>query len=83
MVVYSQNAFDLKSLIRAAKYFLREDFSFIDPNLYIRNEDYKLFNEYFTHLASDQISLYLYLINKLEANITSEKNSKFNNERII
>ena len=74
MVVYSQNAFDLKSLIREAKYFLREYFAFIDPNFYIRTEDYKLFNEYFTHLASDQICLYIYLINKLEANITSEKN---------
>ena len=74
IIILSQNAYDLKSLIKEAKYFYREYFAFIDPNFYIRNEDYRFFNEYLTHLSSDQICLYIFLINKLESNITNEKN---------
>ena len=44
IIILSQNAYDLKSLIKEAKYFYREYFAFIDPNFYIRNEDYRFFN---------------------------------------
>ena len=42
IIILSQNAYDLKSLIKEAKYFLREYLPFIDPNLYIRNENISL-----------------------------------------
>ena len=72
--INSQISFNLSSLIFESKYYHWEQFAYIDPFLYVKQPDYKYFNQYFTHLASDSICLYFYIINKLDSNLIDEKN---------
>ena len=74
MLCKINHPYNLSSLISETKDYIGSYYGIINPNKYIKQQDYLTFSYYFLNFVKEEIYLFAYIIGKLESNLKEDIN---------